>query len=131
MKVPSLFEKFCQGDEERPYCILELAFYNQRITKSFFFVTKISVIDFFRICSVGFCFRLIKGLMECISNFIDRTRCLFKVNNRSTTKRCQICLKLTIKTPERCYWRRSDVFSANFEHISHLFLVFLLLSLNK
>ena len=25
---------------------------------------------------------------------------LFKVNNRNTRKRCKICLKLTIKTPE-------------------------------
>ena len=33
--------------------------------------------------------------------------------------------KLTIKTPERRYWRRSGVFIVNFEHISHLVLVFL------
>ena len=26
---------------------------------------------------------------------------LFKVNNRNTRKRCEFCLKLTIKTPER------------------------------
>ena len=26
---------------------------------------------------------------------------LFKVNNRNTRKRCQICSKLTIKTPEQ------------------------------
>ena len=53
---------------------------------------------------------------------------LFKVNNRNTRKKCEICSKLTIKTPER---RRSGVFIVNFEHISHLFLVFLLLTLNK
>ena len=53
---------------------------------------------------------------------------LFKVNNRNTRKRCEICSKLTIKTPER---RRFGVFFANFEHISHFFLVFLLLTLNK
>ena len=28
-------------------------------------------------------------------------------------------------------WRRSDVFIVNFEHILHLFLVFLLFTLNK
>ena len=28
-------------------------------------------------------------------------------------------------------WRRSGVFIVNFEHISHVFLVFLLLTLNK
>ena len=43
---------------------------------------------------------------------------------------CEICSKLTIKTQERCQWRRSDVFMINFEHISHLVLVFLLLTLN-
>ena len=40
------------------------------------------------------------------------------------------CSKLTIKTPERRQWCRSVVFIVNFEHISNLFLVFLLLTLN-
>ena len=56
---------------------------------------------------------------------------LFKVNNRNTRKRCDICSKLTIKTPEQRHWRRSDVFIVNFERISYLFLLFLLLNLNK
>ena len=51
----------------------------------------------------------------------------FKVNNRNTRKRCEICSKLTMKTPER----RFGVFSVNFKHISHFFLVLLLLTLNK
>ena len=42
----------------------------------------------------------------------------------------QICSKLTLKTPERRYWRRSGVFIVNFEHISDLALLFLLLTLN-
>ena len=45
---------------------------------------------------------------------------LFKVNNTNTSK-------LTVKTPERL----SIVFTVTFEHISHIFLVFLLLALNK
>ena len=56
---------------------------------------------------------------------------MFKVNNRNTRARCEICSKLTIKIPERRYWRRSGVFIANFEHISHLVLVFLLLTLSR
>ena len=53
---------------------------------------------------------------------------LLKVNNKNTrTRRCDICSKLTIKTPER---RRSGVFIVNFASISHLVLVFLLLTLN-
>ena len=39
--------------------------------------------------------------------------------------------KLTIKTPERGQWRRSGVFTVNFEYISHLFLEFTLLTLNN
>ena len=56
---------------------------------------------------------------------------LFKFNNRDSRKRCEICSKLTIKTPERRQWRRSGVFIVNFEHISHSFLLSVLLTLNK
>ena len=56
---------------------------------------------------------------------------LLKVNNRHTRKRCEIFLKLTIKTPERRQWHRSGVFIIYFEHISHLFLMFLVLTLNR
>ena len=57
--------------------------------------------------------------------------CLLIVNNRSTRKRCKICSKLAIKTPKRRHWRRSGIFIVNSEHISHLFLVLLLLTLKK
>ena len=46
---------------------------------------------------------------------------LLKVNNRDTRTRCEICSKLTIKTPERLHWRLSAVFIGNVEHILHLF----------
>ena len=49
---------------------------------------------------------------------------LLKVNNRNNRTRCEIYSKLTIKTPERHYWRRSGVFNVNFEHISHFFWYF-------
>ena len=56
---------------------------------------------------------------------------LLKVNNRNNEKRCEICSNLTIKTSERSQWRLCGVFIVNSEHNSHLFLVFLLLTLNK
>ena len=56
---------------------------------------------------------------------------LFKVSNRNTRTRCEIGSKLTIKTPERRQWRHSGVFIVNFEHISHLALVLLLLTLRR
>ena len=39
---------------------------------------------------------------------------LLRVNNRNTRTRHEICLKLTIKTPERHHCRRSGVFIVNF-----------------
>ena len=42
------------------------------------------------------------------------------VNNSNTRKRCEICSKLTIKSPQR----RSTVFIVNFEHISYLLTPF-------
>ena len=55
----------------------------------------------------------------------------FKINNRNTRKKCEICSKLTIKMPEQHYWWRSGVFIVNFEYISQLFLVFPSLTLSK
>ena len=48
-------------------------------------------------------------------------------NNICETK-CEVGSKLSIKAPERCHWHCSDVFIVNFEHVSHLVLVFLMLS---
>ena len=47
---------------------------------------------------------------------------MFKVNNRNTRARCEIC--------SQRQWRQSGVFIVKFEHISYLVLVFLLLTLN-
>ena len=56
---------------------------------------------------------------------------IFKVNEKNTRERCEICSKLTIKTPEQRQWCLSGVFIVNFKHVnfSHLVLVFLLLTL--
>ena len=51
----------------------------------------------------------------------------FKVTNRNNRKISEIYSKLTTKTPERF----STVFIVYSEHILHLFLVLLLLTLNK
>ena len=46
--------------------------------------------------------------------------------NHKNTKNIK-CLKLTKKILEQRHCRSSSVFTVNFEHTSHLFLVFLLL----
>ena len=42
---------------------------------------------------------------------------MLKVNSKNTKKRCEIWLKLTLKTPERRQWFRSGVFIINFEQV--------------
>ena len=51
---------------------------------------------------------------------------LFKGDNRSTRKRCEIPSQLTITALERHHWRRFGVFNVNVEHIPYLVLVTLL-----
>ena len=51
---------------------------------------------------------------------------MFKINNRNTRTRCEISSKLTINM-----FKVNNVFIVNFEHISHLGLVFLLLPLSR
>ena len=55
---------------------------------------------------------------------LSRT-CPVNIYLKNTWKRYEICLKLTIKTPERRQWRCSGVFVVNFENISYLFLALL------
>ena len=46
---------------------------------------------------------------------------MFKVNNRNTRTRCEICSELTIKTPGRRQWRVfycSSVSFVNFEQVN-------------
>ena len=47
-----------------------------------------------------------------------------------TLQKLQYTLKVKIKTPDRRHWRPSGVF-INLEPILHLFLLFLLVTLNK
>ena len=53
---------------------------------------------------------------------------MFKVKNGQTRTMCEICSKLIIKTLQ---WRCSAVFIVNFGQISHIVLVFLMLTLNN
>ena len=67
---------------------------------------------------------------NCFSGTLPKETYLLKAKNRNTRTKYEICSKLTIKTPERRHWRHSGVFIVNSEHIPHLVLVFLLLTLN-
>ena len=58
-----------------------------------------------------------KNLEYLLEYYVPTGIYLLKVNNRN------------IRT-STSQWRRSDIFIDNFEHISHLVLVFLLLTLN-
>ena len=55
---------------------------------------------------------------------------LLKINNRNVQTRREICLKLLKNTQKGRKWRRSDAFIDDFEQISNLILVSLLVTLN-
>ena len=83
--------------------------------------------------------RLLFKFLKCLnlsvptfSLFFERSAGIYllKVNYRNTINRCGICSKLAKKTPERRHLRHSGVFIFNFEHISYLLLMFLILTLN-
>ena len=56
---------------------------------------------------------------------------MFRFKYGNIRKRSDIRSKLTIKTPERLHWCCSSFFVINFKNISHLFLLFLLFTLNR
>ena len=56
---------------------------------------------------------------------------LFKVNKKNTKKRGELWSTLTIMTPEWSQWFHSTVFIVNFEHVSLLLLMFLLVTLSR
>ena len=69
--------------------------------------------------------------LQPLHRLIPDSNHMSKVNNRNTRTRCEIWPKLAIKIPERHQWRSSCIFIVNFGHISHLVLVFLLLTLKQ
>ena len=71
------------------------------------------------------------GLNMCLPS----RKLLVQISNGNTRAIYKICLKLTIKTPTSfsvfTAKHSSGVFIVNFEHVSHVVLVFPLLTLNK
>ena len=78
-----------------------------------------------------FCFITLVNARPKFIEYLPSRQSLFKVNNKNTRTWCELCSKLTMKTPERRQWRCSGVFIVNFEHISLLVLVFLMLTLSR
>ena len=109
---------------DRQATSLSKAFANKSSANTKFLKTKLSEI----IHSAGFLGRLFGPLLKVA---IPASNYMFKVNNRHTRASCEICSELKIKTPEWHHWHRSGDFIVNFEHISHLVLVFLLLILSR
>ena len=72
-----------------------------------------------------------KSTMLTVLNSFSTCNYMSTVNNRKTRTKCEICSKLTIKTTERHHCLRPVVFIVNFEHISHIVLVFLLFNLSR
>ena len=52
---------------------------------------------------IFFKFNFFDNFLSIITRDIPAGNYLFKVNNKNTRKRCEICSKLTIKIPERLH----------------------------
>ena len=76
------------------------------------------IVNVFYALTIFFMFSLDYSVIDYFDRVLNPANIyLFKVNNRNTRKRCEICSTLTIKTPEWYQWCHSGVFSVNFEHI--------------
>ena len=82
-------------------------------------------------CLIHWHLNLITWLKTASKTIYPANIYLSEFNNRNSRKRCEICSKLTVKIVERHHWRHSGVFIVNSKHILHIFLVFLLMTLNK
>ena len=123
----------CTASKSEPETLLQVFFCNffRIFWRSFFIADARELLLFSELLAILKFLRCMCIYYTYIINCIYKYRAniyLFKVNDRNPRKRCGICSKLTIKTPER---HRSDICIVNFEHISHHFLAFLLLTLNK
>ena len=107
------------------FCVLvENCFYNIRNYSAFlYFFPKAN-------SSSRLLFRSVRLKVIFCSHPLPTGNYMVKVYNGNTRARCEICSRLTIKTPEQCR-HRCGVFIVNLEHISHLFLVFPLLTLSR
>ena len=74
---------------------------------------------------VGFSLRKVNQISESTQQAFA-----FSKTTVETKIRCKVCPKLIIKTSGRRQWL-SSAFTLNFEHVSHLFQMFLLLTLNR
>ena len=98
----------------------------------FFYIKALLLISFSSsaVCPLFFFIYMNRSIIITIFN-IPTGNYLFKVNNSNTRTKCEIYSKLTIKTPKRPHWCYSRIFIVNFELISHLVLLFLLLTLSR
>ena len=67
-------------------------------------------------------FTVVDSTQERVITFTAGVSACSKFTCSNTRARCEICSKLTIKASERNHWRRSSVFTVNFDYISHLLL---------
>ena len=107
---------FWQSSFVWKYCAFDSRTFNKKIVLHFFKKD----FPFSETCFKVSALKMFKILSDCHINPVGIY--LLKVNDRNTRRTCKICSKLTIKTP--------GIFIVNFEHISQLVLVILLLTLN-
>ena len=107
------------------------------LSRAFFLLTLMKSVDFLlkqrRLENILLDATAFKFLRRCEKMLKDLSSqyLLVQSNNRNTKKWCEICSKLTIRTLIRHHKRRCNDFIANFEQITYIVLMFLLLTLSN
>ena len=99
----------------------------------FFFIQELSCVQGFRSYSVAFtrpC-DLPRRFFPKVVIQLTFTCSKSTIETLEQSVKYEICSKLTTKTPKRLHCRHYGVFVANLKQISHLVLVFLLLTFNR
>ena len=95
-------------------------------SRTCFFLLVVSEFDKYVLPSMNFLpflyfFSLKNKTHESVRGFMyPENIYLFKLHNRNSRKRCEICSEVTME-PKRHQCRHSSVFIVNFDHISHPF----------
>ena len=95
--------------------------YKNPLIKNLSSNSKINTCEIWDIPSRNFCFSFKNISYNSGVNLNVLSQPAFTCSKVNTRTMCEICSKLTIKTPERRYWRYftpcSSIFIVNFEHV--------------
>ena len=115
----------CSENSHACPCFLEQALGRKNNSANLFFVFYVEKVQKHHLLDT------LTQINSIISYISHLTFAYSKLSIEPIAQEVKLCSKLTIKTPKRRHWCRSNVFIINFEHVSHLAPVSLLFTLSR